>query len=74
MNAKHWSNNFAGIFLVAVIFLVITVAVDRHAPSAAYTPLLWFFALVGLLALGGWIWSASRLGKASTTRVLFDRR
>lgn len=73
-NAKHWSNNFAGLFIVAVVFFAVTIAVNRHSPSAAVGTLLWLFALIGLAALGGWTFLALKAGQATGERVLFGRR
>lgn len=74
MNARHWSNNCAGLFLVTVVLFAITIGINRHAPSGAYGALLWLFGLVGLASLGGWIWLSVQHGQALAERVLFGRR
>jgi hypothetical protein len=74
-NHKHWANNAAGAFLVAVFFFVATIVINRAFPSGATGALLWLFALVGLVALGAWTWLNFQIaGKAGQDLLFAPRR
>jgi hypothetical protein len=53
---QRLSNNLAGAFFIAVIFLVMTLLLDRIHPAAATGKLVTLFCALGLAALVGWTW------------------
>ena len=57
-NQRHWANNCAGIFLISVLFLVVTFFGNRLGPSGATGALTVFFCLLGVVSLAGWAWFA----------------
>jgi hypothetical protein len=74
INAKHWGNNAAGLFMVAVLFFVATIAVNRSFPSAATSALLWLFALMGVAALALWIWCSYQTASRTGVHLVFESR
>ena len=73
-NAKHWANNFAGIFLVAVTMFVIVIAVSRQYPHPGTATVLWLLGTLGICSLGCWSWLAHMAAGKSTENVLFKIR
>ena len=73
-DAKHWSNNCAGLFLIAMVFFAVTIAIDRFSPTQATGAVLFLFGAIGLVALAGWTWFALKAGQGSGESVLFSRR
>lgn len=73
-NAKHWANNFAGLFMVAVLMFVVVLAVSRHDPQPATTAVLWFLGAMGIGSLAAWTWLALQSGGKNAERVLFKMR
>lgn len=55
-NSVRLSNNLAGAFLVALVFLVITVALDRDYPKPETRYVFTLFCAFGLASLVGWTW------------------
>jgi hypothetical protein len=73
-NAKHWGNNAAGLFMVAVLFFIATIAVNRSFPSAATSALLWLFALMGVAALALWTWCSYQTASKTGVHLVFESR
>ncbi|MBK6852662.1 MAG: hypothetical protein IPG93_13750 [Burkholderiales bacterium] len=57
-NSERLSNNLAGALLISVVFLVITLALDRVNPTPATRYVFTLFCVLGLASLGGWTWLA----------------
>jgi FtsH-binding integral membrane protein len=55
-NSQHLSNNLAGALLISVVFLVITLALDRVHPHPATRYVFTLFCVLGLASLAGWTW------------------
>ena len=73
-NAKHWANNFAGIFLIAVTMFVIVVAVGRQYASSSTSLVLWLLGALGIGSLGAWGWLAHLAGGRNAESALFKVR
>jgi glycerol uptake facilitator-like aquaporin len=73
-NLKHWSNNFAGGFIVSVLFLIITLAVNKSDPANASTFMTGFFIVLSLVMLVGWTFCAFRAAESVAVKTLFDQR
>ena len=72
--AKHWANNFAGIFMLAVVLFVIVIAVSRQYPSAATSAVLWLLGILGVGSLAAWTWLSHRLAGNGSGNPLFRIR
>lgn len=57
-NSVRLSNNLAGAFLVSVVFIVITIALDRAFPTPATRYVFTLFCALGLASLAGWTWQS----------------
>jgi hypothetical protein len=55
-NSQRLSNNLAGALLISVVFLVITLALDRVHPNPATPYVFTLFCALGLASLAGWTW------------------
>ena len=73
-NTKHWANNFAGLFFVAVTMFVIVLAMSRHEPRSETTAVLWLLGAMGIGSLVAWTWLALRSGGTNAERALFKMR
>ncbi|CAD5373080.1 conserved hypothetical protein [Rubrivivax sp. A210] len=73
-NAKHWQNNFAGIFLLSATIFAVVIAVNLHFISQATASLLWLLGIIGIASLGCWTWLAMHTGTKTAQRVLFKPR
>ena len=70
-DAKHWANNFAGLFMVAVTMFIIVIAVSRQYPSPATSAVLWLLGTLGICSLCAWGWFAYQAGKKNVVNSLF---
>ncbi len=70
-NTKHWANNFAGLFGVAVTMFVVVLAMSRHEPRAETSAVLWLLGAMGICSLVAWTWLAHRAGGSNAERALF---
>ncbi|MEY2689693.1 MAG: hypothetical protein RL375_3892 [Pseudomonadota bacterium] len=59
-NSLRHSNNLAGAFLISVVFLVITLALDRANPHPATRYVVMLFCTLGLTSLGAWTWLSAK--------------
>jgi len=69
---EHWANNCAGIVLVSVLFIVVTLAAGRFSGTGTGT-LVTLFSLIGLAALGAWAWIAFSRGAATADKIARPR-
>ncbi|EHR70681.1 hypothetical protein BurJ1DRAFT_1821 [Burkholderiales bacterium JOSHI_001] len=70
-NPKHWANNFAGIFLIAVMMFVIVIAVGQQYPRSGTSTVLWLLGMLGVGSLGAWGWLAYLAGGKNAQSAMF---
>lgn len=70
-NAKHWANNFAGIFMVTVTMFIIVIAVSQQYPSSGTATVLWLLGALGICSLCAWGWLAFLAGGKNAESAFF---
>lgn len=62
-NAQHWANNFAGIFWISVLFMVMAYFGSRLAKAPMGGGFFTLMCVIAGVSLAGWVFMAFKNGQ-----------